>query len=253
MTDLTGKTALITGASKGIGLAIATALHMSGAHVILNGRNKEALLTAQKTLGTKRCSIITGDVTKPEEAEHIAKLALTASGTLDILVCNVGSGASVPPGEEDAAEWQKVFAINLWSTTNMVQACKTSLAKTSGSIICISSICGNETIPGAPVTYSAAKAALNAYVKGISRPLGKDKIRINAIAPGNILFETSVWQRKLNEDAKAVQDMLDKDVALARLGHPQEIANLAVWLASDQASFATGQIWTLDGGQTRSL
>ena len=134
----------------------------------------------------------------------------------------------------------------------MVEACKDKLSETSGTIICISSICGQEVIPGAPVTYSAAKAALNAYVKGIARPLGTKGIRINAIAPGNILFDTSVWQRKLDENPDAVQDMLNREVALARLGKPEGIADLTLWLASDKASFASGQIWTLDGGQTRS-
>lgn len=251
MTDLKGKSALITGSSKGIGLAIARALHQAGCHVLLNGRTEASLQQACASLGTDRVSYLVGDVSDPVEAQKIADAARTHFGSLDILVCNVGSGASVPPGEETAAEWQRVFATNLWSCTNMVESCRDLIRKQTGSILCISSICGNETIPGAPVTYSTAKAALNAFVKGIARPLGKDGIRINAIAPGNILFDGSVWQRKLDDNAKAVEQMLQKDVALARLGTPEEIANLALWLASDQAAFASGQIWTLDGGQTR--
>ncbi len=252
MIDLSGKTALITGSSKGIGLAIAKALYEAGSHVVLNGRDEAALLKAKQAFDDTRCSIAVGNVSDPHEAAKVAQRACDTGGSLDILVCNVGSGASVPPGNETAAEWQRVFATNLWSTTNMVEACKDKLSETSGTIICISSICGTEVIPGAPVTYSAAKAALNAYVKGIARPLGTKGIRINAIAPGNILFETSVWQRKLDGNPEAVQDMLNKEVALSRLGKPEEIADLALWLASDNASFASGQIWTLDGGQTRS-
>ncbi|TLP48513.1 SDR family oxidoreductase [Cohaesibacter sp. CAU 1516] len=251
MIDLKGKSALITGSSKGIGLAIARALHQAGCHVLLNGRTEAPLKQACDSLGAERCSYVVGDVSDPAEAQRIADAARALFGSLDILVCNVGSGASVPPGQETAAEWQRVFATNLWSTTNMVESCRDLITRQTGSILCISSICGNETIPGAPVTYSTAKAALNAFVKGIARPLGKDGIRINAIAPGNILFDGSVWQRKLDENEEAVDQMLQKDVALARLGTPEEIANLTLWLTSDQATFATGQIWTLDGGQTR--
>ena len=252
MADLRGKTALITGSSKGIGLGIAKVLHQAGCQVILNGRKENALIAAQNQLGEERCGFIKGDVSKIEDAKVIAQTVFDTFGPLDILVCNVGSGASVPPGEESAEEWQRVFTANLWSTTNMVEACKDKMAKENSSILCISSICGQEVIPGAPVTYSAAKAALNSFVKGIARPLGIKGIRINAIAPGNILFETSVWQRKLNEDAQSVKDMLDREVSLSRLGTPQDIAKLALWLSSDEGSFATGQIWTLDGGQTRS-
>ena len=131
----------------------------------------------------------------------------------------------------------------------MVEAAGKALAATKGSIVCISSICGNEVVPGAPVTYSAAKAALNSYVRGIARPLGKQGIRINAIAPGNILFDGSVWSRNLAEDESAVKKMLERDVALNQLGTPMNVAELAAYLVSPRANFATGGIWTLDGGQ----
>jgi len=107
-------------------------------------------------------------------------------------------------------------------------------------------------IPGAPVTYSAAKAALHAYVRGVARPLGKMGIRINSIAPGNILFEGSVWSRKLQETPAAVDSMLECDVALARLGTPREVAELVAYLSSPRSGFASGAVWTLDGGQVHS-
>jgi NAD(P)-dependent dehydrogenase (short-subunit alcohol dehydrogenase family) len=109
-----------------------------------------------------------------------------------------------------------------------------------------------EVIAGAPVTYSVAKAALHSYVRGIARPLGKQNVRINAIALGNILFEGSVWSRKLSENSPTVQSMLERDVALGSLGKPQDVASLAAYLSSAHASFATGAIWTLDGGQVHS-
>lgn len=245
-----GKTALITGSSKGIGLSIAQALHAEGCKVALNSRNSEQLAKAALLLPG---SIgLVGDVTRAVDAHRVVSEVVKSFGKLDILVCNVGSGNSVPPGEETPEEWQRIFALNLWSTTNCVAAARDALVDSGGSIICISSICGLEVIAGAPVTYSAAKAALHSYVRGIARPLGKQGVRINAIAPGNILFEESVWSRKLSEDAPDVQCMLERDVALGFLGKPQDVANLVIYLSSANASFATGAIWTLDGGQVHS-
>jgi 3-oxoacyl-[acyl-carrier protein] reductase len=248
--DLSGKTALVTGSSKGIGWAIAQTLHAEGCRVALNARNAAGLNAATAQLAD---SIgVVGDVTQPAEAQQIVAEVIKTFGQLDILVCNVGSGRSVPPGNETSDEWQRVFALNLWSTTNAVEAARDALVASNGVIVCISSICGLEVMPGAPVTYSAAKAALHAYVRGIARPLGKQGVRINAVAPGNILFDGSVWSRKLAEDAPAVQAMLAKDVALGSLGTPADVASLVAYLASPRSAFASGGVWTLDGGQVHS-
>lgn len=248
--DLSEKVALVTGSSKGIGWAIAQTLHAEGCRVALNGRN-EADLTAATTKLDGSIGLV-GDVTQPAEAKRIVAKVLSTYGKLDILICNVGSGRSVPPGNETADEWQRVFALNLWSTTNVVEAARDALATSKGVIVCISSICGLEVIPDAPVTYSAAKAALHAYVRGIARPLGKQGVRINAVAPGNILFDGSVWSSKLKEDTPAVQTMLAKDVALGSLGTPTDVACLVAYLASPTSSFATGAVWTVDGGQVHA-
>lgn len=250
--DLNGKSALVTGSSRGIGRAIAEGLLREGCQVALNGRNVRELDEAARALGGENLAQVAGDVTRPEEARRIIADTLAAFGKLDVLVCNVGSGSSVRPGEESIDEWQRVFALNLWSATNMVEVAREALAASQGAIVCVSSICGMEVVPGAPVTYSAAKAALNAYVCGIARPLGKLGVRINAVAPGNILFDGSVWSRKLAEDAGAVQAMLERDVALASLGTPAQVADLVAWLASPRAGFATGGVYVLDGGQVRS-
>lgn len=248
--DLSGKIALVTGSSKGIGWAIAQALHAEGCRVALNARNAADLSAATAQLAG---SIgVVGDVTQPAEAQQVVAEVVRTFGQLDILVCNVGSGRSVPPGNETADEWQRVFALNLWSTTNAVEAARDVLVTSKGAIVCISSICGLEVIQGAPVTYSAAKAALHAYVRGIARPLGKLGVRINAVAPGNILFDGSVWSRKLAEDAPAVQAMLAKDVALGSLGTPADVASLVAYLASPRSAFASGGVWMLDGGQVHS-
>jgi len=248
--QLRDKVILVTGSSKGIGFSIAKMLHSEGCRVVLNARNAQELEKSVAKLPGS--SGIVADVSVPEQANSLVKKVIKKYGCLDGLVCNVGSGQSVKPGEETFAEWQRVFTLNLWSTTNTVEASIDELKKSSGSIVCTSSICGLEVILGAPVTYSAAKAALHAYVRGIARPLGKKNIRINAVSPGNILFEGSVWERKLSENAEAVSEMCASEVSLGKLGQPDDVANLTAYLISPVSSFITGAIMTVDGGQLRS-
>lgn len=248
--ELAGKNALITGSSRGIGFEIAKKLSNEGCKVVLNSRNQNSLQEASARLGD--CLALPGDVTKPEFAKQLVNETIRVMGRLDILVCNVGSGKSVPPGKETLEAWQQSFEVNLWSATNMVEAAWEPLCQSKGTILCVSSICGWETIPGAPVTYSAAKAALNAFVKGISRPLGKLGVRINAVAPGNIMFDGSVWSRKLEDNPVAVHEMLNREVSIGKLGMPQEIANVVAFLCSPNSSFASGGVWVVDGGQVRS-
>lgn len=247
---LSGKVALVTGSSRGLGRAIAGSLHAEGCHVMLNGRDREALERQARELGANAAAAA-ADVTDPAACRDLVRKTEEHFGRLDILVCNVGSGASVPPGRETLDEWRRVFDVNLASATNVVEAAGELMGRQGGAIVCVSSICGLEAL-GAPVTYSAAKAALNAYVRGIARPLAARGVRINAVAPGNLLFEGSVWERKLSENAGAVQAMLDREVALKRLGSPEEISNFVTFLASPRAAFATGAMFVVDGGQVRS-
>ena len=248
--DLAGKVALVTGSSQGIGRRTAALLQTEGCEVILNSRNETDLREASNSLSG--ATYFVGDMTNAADAKRVLASIEEKFGRLDILVCNVGSGRSVPPGEEDSEEWRRVFELNLWSTTNVVKAAQPLIIESQGAIVCISSICGVEFVPGAPVTYSSAKAALNSYIHGISRPLGKHGVRINGISPGNILFEGSVWSRKLKEDPQAVHAMLERDVALRRLGSPLDVANLVAYLASPVSGFVTGSVWCIDGGQVRS-
>ncbi len=221
-----------------------------GGKAPLNGRDQGALSAA--AAGLAGSIAVPGDVTKPDAARQVVDRAVAAFGTLDVLICNVGGGRSVAPGDETPDEWQLMFALNLWSATNTVEAARPALAASKGAIVCVSSICGQEVVADAPVTYSVAKAPLDAYVRGLARPLGREAIRINAVAPGNILFDGSVWSRKLAEDAYGVQALLAREVALGRLGTPREVAELVAYLASPRAAFATGAVWTLDGGQVRT-
>jgi 3-oxoacyl-[acyl-carrier protein] reductase len=233
--DLSGKSALVTGGTRGLGLEIARVLREEGCEVVVNARNAPQ----------EPFEFLRGDV---QDARECAAMAAKLK-RLDILVCNVGSGRSLPPGQETAEEWDRVLRLNLASTTNAVQAFRPLLEVARGAIVCISSIAGLAAL-GAPATYSAAKAALNAYVRSVARPLAAAGVRINALAPGNLQSET--WQEKLRSDPAAVQAMLEREVAMRRLGSLREIADFAVFLASPRASFATGGVFVVDGGQLRA-
>lgn len=247
---LRNKKVFVSGSSRGIGLCIARKFIEEGANVVINSRNTDELKAAAISLGS--CSSVTGDLRSPKDAITTITRSAEILGGIDIVVCNVGSGSSVPPGQETYDEWRRVFDVNFFSATNLIEASRAFLGESQGSIVCISSICGNEIIPGAPVTYSVAKSALNTYVKSISVPLALEGIRINAVAPGNINFEGSVWSKKMAQDPVAVKVMLENNVPLGEFGSPDDVANLVVWLASDVAKFVTGTIVKTDGGQTRS-
>jgi len=249
--ELEGRIALVSGASRGIGLGIAKALAAEGAKLALAARGLDGLKQAAKAIGGET-SVHAADVSDPVAAAALVRAVEQRWGKIDILVCNAGSGASVAPGQETAAEWRRVLDLNLFSATNMIEAARPVMGRGSGdrAIVCISSICGLAAL-GAPVTYSAAKAALNATVRGLARPLGLEGIRVNAVAPGNILFEGGTWARKIAENKAAVDDMLTRDVPLRRLGRVEEIADVVAFLASPRAAFVTGTVIVADGGQLR--
>lgn len=248
--DLKNKKVFISGSSKGIGYSIARKFLEEGAKLVINARSKKELKLASTSLDN--CKFALGDVSDPSKAKKVIKEANYILKGIDIIVCNVGNGKSVSPGKETYTEWQKVFSQNFFSATNLIEASKNYLEKSQGSIVCISSICGIETIPNAPVTYSVAKSALNSYVKAISLPLAKKGIRINAVAPGNINFEGSVWSKKIKQNPKAVKKMLEDNVPLEKFGSPEDISNAVLWLSSGYANFVSGSVFISDGGQTRS-
>lgn len=247
---LQARIALVAGASRGIGLAVASTLHAEGCRVAMAARGREALEAAALGLGAAASAHV-ADLTASGAATALVERVLARWGRIDVLVCSVGSGASVPPGTETEAEWHRVLTLNLHSATALIAAARPAMrAAGGGAIVCISSICGIAAL-GAPVTYSAAKAALNATVRGLARPLARDGIRITAVAPGNIMFEGGAWARKLEADRDGVQRMLETEVAQARLGTPAEVADFVAFLASPRAAFVTGSIHVADGGQLR--
>ena len=256
---LTNSRVLVTGSSRGIGYGIASAFLAEGATVILTGRSEENLQGAHSSLsekfGSDRVDIFPGDLSDAT-IRHGLNTALLPQG-IDHLVCNVGSGRSVPILQETTDEWRRMFDTNLFQAAGMVQDLRSLLAASvkqghSASLTFVGSICGMEAI-GCPLAYASAKAALWAYAKNLVRPLADEGIRVNMVSPGNVLFPGSTWEDKLARDATGVQRMLDREVPMRRLGTLGEITAAIIFLASRRASFITGTNLVVDGGQTRGL
>ena len=248
--NLNGKNALITGSSEGIGFEIARNLNKNGCNIVINGRDASKLNIAKKKL--KNCLAIKGDVSKYNEANSIIKKYNKYYKKLDILICNVGNGRpqkKIP----DIHEWHRLFNLNFWSCVNIIKSAQKILIKSKSSIVCISSICGLEHIEGAPIPYSVAKSALNSYVLNQSKFLGKYQVRINAIAPGNIIFNGSVWSKKMKKYPKKTKKFLKDNVALNSFGKPSDVSNMVLYLVSGEGKYITGSIFTVDGGRVKSI
>lgn len=256
---LTGKRVLVTGSSRGIGRGIAEAFLKEGATVLLTGRDAADIEASRAELAEihgDHVRAIACDLMHADGLQQAVHFAETELGGLDHLVCNIGSGKSVPVLSENADEFRRMLEINLVSALSAVQAFLPQLEKSAldgdaSTITFVSSICGYEIL-GCPVAYSAAKSGLNTYAKTIARPLGQRNVRVNLVSPGNVIFKGSTWENKLAENEAAVHAMLEREVAMQRLGTVEEVADVIVFLASVKAAFVTGANWVVDGGQVRS-
>tara|TARA_B100001063_G_C16673980_1_gene507980 strand:+ start:138 stop:896 length:759 start_codon:yes stop_codon:yes gene_type:complete len=248
---LKNKNVLITGSSQGIGLEIAKYFIKENCKVVINSRKLSDLIKIKKKL--KNISFFSGDVTNKKIAKKISHQFKKKVGNIDILVCNVGSGKVNKKLNQLDGDWEETFKKNFFSATNMIESFRNSLIKTKGCIICISSICGIEQIPGAPFSYSIAKNSLNTYIKHLSKLFGKHGVRINGVAPGNIIHKNSVWEKKIKENPKKIKDFLKNEVALKKFGKPSDVASLTVFLSSEVSNFITGSVVVIDGGQLRNV
>lgn len=253
--DLAGKATFVAGSSRGIGLAIARGFLTEGARVTITGRDPEALETARADLatlaGADRVLAIPVDMSDATALVTALDRAEATHGPLDAVVANVGSGSGLPGFALDRSEWERVLNQNLLGSTLLAgEVLKRLVARGAGSLTLIGSIAGLEAI-GAPIPYAAAKAALTMAVKSYARQVGPQGVRVNAIAPGNVLFPGGSWEKKLVERGEFFDAYIHAEVPLQRFGRPEEIADMAVFLASSRASFITGAVMVVDGGQTR--
>jgi 3-oxoacyl-[acyl-carrier protein] reductase len=249
---LENKRVLITGSTRGIGLAIAEHFLGENCNVAITGRNSEILKIVQKKLSSRypeRVLGLTCDFKVQERVIELEHAIMMAWGGLDILVVNVGNGISLPDPIPPNENFETVMRVNFDSVVYTARTFLPLIRKTSGNILFISSIAGLEAI-GAPVDYSVAKSAVISFAKNLSRKVAIDRVRVNCIAPGNIFFKDGRWEELIKENPEKVEQMLEISVPMKRFGTPEEIADAALYLCSERASFVTGAILTVDGGQT---
>ena len=241
MIDLNGKKVLVTGASGGIGKAIAMELSSSGADLCLTGRNKSELENLQKIIG-RNCQIIISDLSNSEGIINLADQAQDSMGQIDILVNNAGitqDNLFMRMSEDD---WNEVININLNSIFKLTkQLIKGMIKRRYGRIINITSVIGVAGGAGQS-NYSASKAGIIAMSKSLAQEVGSRSVTVNSIAPGFI--ETNMTA-ELSDDRK--EDIL-RSISVGRLGKPDDIAGAVCFLASDKASYITGQTIHINGG-----
>ncbi len=245
--ELTGKVALVTGASRGIGRACALKLAALGAHVGVN-YNKNAEQAAQVVAAIQAqggtALAIPGDVSQFAVAQSVVKATTDAFGRLDILVNNAGTTRDTLLALMKEDEFDVIIQTNLKSVFNMSKAALRQMLKQKyGRIVNMSSVAGVVGNPG-QTNYSASKAGIIGFSKAMAKEYGAKNIAVNVVAPGYVPTDLT---NNLPPDIKAG---ILKFVALQRMGTPEEIANVVAFLASDDASYITGQVITVDGGMT---
>ena len=244
--DLSGQVALVTGASRGIGKAIAIALGKSGATVACLARNEEKLkeTAAEITAAGGKASIHSCDVTNSDAAQASVDAVVEQHGRLDIVVNNAGitKDTLLPIMSDD--DWDQVIAANLRSVFLFSRAAaKVMMRQRSGRIINMSSVSGLVGNPGQS-NYSASKAGIIGFTQTVARELAKRKITVNAICPGFIATDMA------EALGPAIIDEVKKRIPAQRIGEADEVADAVLYLSSDSASYITGQVITVDGGMT---
>jgi 3-oxoacyl-[acyl-carrier protein] reductase len=258
--QLTGKAAIVTGSSRGLGLASARALAAEGCRVCLCARGAEALEQAaaflesdRRTATEVRPHVITlaADLSTADGAAKVVEATIEAFGAIDILVNNVGTAKGSDIVNTADTEWQEAFDHTLFPAIRMSRLVVPHMRKQGGgSIVMIASIWGRES--GGRMAYNAVKAAEISLAKSMAQQLAKDGIRVNSVAPGSILFSGGSWDKRQQADPAGIADFIRRELPFGRFGRPEEVGATVAFLASPRASWISGSCVPVDGCQSRS-
>ena len=244
--SLAGRTAVITGASSGLGVAFATGFAEAGADVAICARRVEKLEQTRQRVEAmgRRCVAVQADVADPEDCNRFVEQAVAELGRVDVLVNNAGIGTAAPATREQPDEFRRVIDINLNGSYWMAQACGRAMGRTGGgSIINIGSVLGSTTAGLPQAAYAASKAAIIGLTRDLAQQwTGRKNIRVNALAPG--FFESEMT----DQYPDGYLDQMMFRVPMARKGEAHELVAAAIFLASDASSYVTGVLLPVDGG-----
>ena len=252
---LTGKAALITGGSRGLGLAAAKVLAGEGANVLICARGEEQLaraageLQAGAALGA-RVHTVSADVSSESGCHSVVDAAVAAFGRLDVVVNNVGLGKGADLETTTDAEWQEALDQTLFPAIRVSRFAAPHLRRQGGgAIVIVSSIFGRES--GGRMTYNAVKAAEISLTKSLAQQLAKDQIRVVSVAPGSILFEGGSWWKRQQADPQGIAEFVKRELPFGRFGKPEEVGSVIAFVASPRASWVSGTAVVVDGCQSR--
>lgn len=252
---LTGKVAVVTGGSRGLGLAAAHALIAEGTNVVICARGAEALKVAAEQLHSSAASgakvaVVPADVSTEAGVKKVIDAAIAAFGRIDVLVNNVGLGKGADVEATSDAEWQEAFDQTLFPAIRMTRLAVPHIRKQgSGAIVIVSSIFGRES--GGRMTYNAVKAAEISLAKSLAQQLAKDQIRVVSVAPGSTMFEGGSWWKRQQADPEGIAQFVKQELPFGRFGKPEEVGAAIAFLASPKASWISGTTVVVDGCQSR--
>ncbi|MEO5740460.1 MAG: SDR family oxidoreductase [Vicinamibacterales bacterium] len=247
--QLKGKAAIVTGSSRGLGLASARALAAEGCGVCMCARGKEAL--EQAAAAIPGSIAVAADLSTPEGAAKVIDAAIHAFGAIDILVNNVATAKGTDIVNTADGEWQEAFDQTLYPAIRMSRLVVPHMRQRGGGvIIMIASIWGRES--GGRMVYNAVKAAEISLAKAMAQQLAKDNIRVNSVAPGSILFAGGSWDKRQKADPAGIAEFVRTELPFGRFGRAEEVGDAVAFLASSRASWISGSCVPVDGCQSRS-
>ena len=254
---LTDKIAIVTGSSRGLGLASAKALAAEGCRVTLCARTEQTLRDAAREVagaagGEDRVRAVAADVSQPGGVALVIERTVQAFGGIDVLVNNVALAGGATLLETSDAEWQEAIDQTLMPTVRASRLAVPHMQRRGGgAIVIIASIFGREA--GGRMTYNAVKAAQISLGKSLAQQLAASNIRVNTVSPGSILFEGGSWWRRQQQNPQAIADFVRHELPFGRFGRPEEVGDVVAFLASPRASWISGTSVVVDGCQSRAF